>query len=183
MNLVWLFLLWFQVSNILLVIKQMVLKLFYFLCVMKDQCIWKYVLINNFWYFEKIIFLVFLRGFYLIIDNIIEVLLDLKRVEIGVLYLWLQYMSVSLMVNENVDFIVRVDIESFFNYIVKENLFFYRYIYEGSDDMLVYLKLSILGCQVIVFVEKGKFLLGIWQGIMLGEYCNYGGLRRIIVIL
>jgi secondary thiamine-phosphate synthase enzyme len=49
--------------------------------------------------------------------------------------------------------------------------------------MPAHLKSSILGCQVTVPVEKGKLLLGTWQGIMLGEHRNHGGPRRIIATL
>ena len=140
-------------------------------------------MINNFWHSEKITLPAFPRGFHLITDNIIEALPDLKRVEIGVLHLWLQHTSASLTVNENADPTVRADIESFFNHTVKENLYFYRHTYQGSDDMPAHLKSSILGCQVTVPVEKGKLLLGTWQGIMLGEHRNHGGPRRIIATL
>jgi len=150
---------------------------------MLDWHTWKYALINNFWHSEKITLPAFPRGFHVITEYIIESVSELKKIDVGVLHLWLQHTSASLTINENADVTVRSDMEAFFNHSVKEDMPFFQHTYEGSDDMPAHVKSSILGCQLTIPIIDGKLQLGTWQGIMLGEHRNFGGPRTIIAIL
>lgn len=66
----------------------------------------------------------------------IECILELKKYKIGLVYLLLQYILVSICVNECWDFLVRIDMEMMLNCLVLESGLLYRYIFEGFDDML-----------------------------------------------
>jgi secondary thiamine-phosphate synthase enzyme len=120
------------------------------------------------------------RGFHLITDEIIGQLSELKQIETGLAHFFIQHTSASLTINENADATVRADFEAHFNHSVPENAGYYRHVLEGSDDMPAHLKASILGAGVSVPVSSGRLLLGIWQGIYLGEHRNRAGGRRII---
>lgn len=150
---------------------------------MTDLRIWKFVLTSSVWFSETITIPAKPRGFHLITQQIVEALPQLRDIEVGLMHLCLQHTSASLTINENADPTVRKDMEAFFNYCVKEDLPFYRHVYEGSDDMPAHIKSSILGCQVTLPIQQGKIQLGTWQGIMLGEHRDHGGSRRIIATL
>lgn len=116
------------------------------------------------------------RGFH-IITSIIESKVDLP--EQGLLHLFIQHTSAGLTINENADPSVRVDFESIFNRLVKENEPYYTHTYEGADDMPAHVKSSLVGCEVTIPIENGRLALGTWQGVYLCEFRDYGGSRRV----
>ena len=123
------------------------------------------------------------RGFHLITDEIITALPDLKRIDCGLLHLFIQHTSASLSINENADPTVREDLERHFNIFVPEQAPYYRHDYEGDDDMPAHIKNCLLGCSVTMPITKGALNLGIWQGVYLCEHRNQGGSRRFVATL
>ncbi|PWD97578.1 secondary thiamine-phosphate synthase enzyme YjbQ [Marinilabilia rubra] len=119
------------------------------------------------------------RGFHLVTSYITAELGDLP--EKGLVNIFLQHTSAALSLNENADPSVRDDFETIFNKLVKENDPDYTHTLEGSDDMPAHAKSSILGASVNIPVTKGRLGLGMWQGIYLCEFRNYGGPRRLVV--
>lgn len=132
------------------------------------------------WLQKKIILKPRTRGFHLITEEIIVQLSELKQFGTGVAHFFIQHTSASLTINENADASVRSDFEAHFNHSVPENASYYRHVLEGSDDMPAHLKASLIGSSVSVPVAFGELLLGIWQGIYLGEHRNRAGGRSII---
>ena len=132
------------------------------------------------WLQKKIILKPRSRGFHLITEEIISQLPELKQIGTGQAHFFIQHTSASLTINENADASVRFDFEAHFNHSVPENAGYYRHVLEGSDDMPAHLKASILGSSVSVPLASGQLLLGIWQGIYLGEHRNRAGRRSII---
>jgi secondary thiamine-phosphate synthase enzyme len=63
---------------------------------------------------------------------------------------------------------------------VPENAPYYLHDYEGSDDMPAHIKASVLGSSVSIPVNNGSLLLGMWQGIYLGEHRDHASSRTII---
>ncbi|MBJ7552327.1 MAG: YjbQ family protein [Marinomonas sp.] len=123
------------------------------------------------------------RGFHLVTDEILRQLPELRKLDIGLLNVFIKHSSASLTINENADPTVRVDFESYFNHAVPENEPYYQHVYEGSDDMPAHLKSSILGSSLNIPVTNGDLNLGIWQGIYLCEHRNHGGARSIVLTL
>ncbi|MBN1448284.1 MAG: YjbQ family protein [Bacteroidetes bacterium] len=121
------------------------------------------------------------RGFHLITDEILEQLPEIRNVRAGLAHIHILHTSASLTLNENADPTVRMDFESWFSRAVPENASYYRHTTEGADDMPAHLKASLLGSSVLVPVKDGRFLLGTWQGVYLGEHREHGGARRIVV--
>ncbi len=121
------------------------------------------------------------RGFHLITDTIVQHLeSDLRRIDIGMLHLFIQHTSASLTINENADPTVRQDFERFFSHLVPENLPLYTHTLEGPDDMPAHLKASLLGNSLLIPITGGTLNLGTWQGIYLCEHRNHPPQRRIV---
>ncbi|UQY43820.1 secondary thiamine-phosphate synthase enzyme YjbQ [Erwinia sp. PK3-005] len=122
------------------------------------------------------------RGFHLVTDEIVEQLPVLREINTGLLHLLLQHTSASLTLNENCDPTVRSDMEQHFMRHVPESAP-YQHDYEGADDMPAHIKSSLLGVSLLLPVNRGRLVLGTWQGIWLGEHRIHGGSRRIIATL
>jgi len=121
------------------------------------------------------------RGFHLITAEIETELPELP--ESGILYLHIKHTSAALTINENADPSVRVDFESIFNHLVKENESYYTHTFEGSDDMPAHIKASLLGNSVSIPITNGRLNLGTWQGIYLCEFRNRGGSRKVVATI
>ena len=118
------------------------------------------------------------RGYHLITD-IVEKEIGVMP-ERGLLHLFIQHTSASIMINENFDPTVRQDLESAFNDIVKEDMPYYQHTIEGSDDMPAHIKAAMIGTDITIPITAGKLNLGQWQGIFLCEFRNNAGNRKII---
>lgn len=123
------------------------------------------------------------RGFHLVTEEILRQVPELSSLRIGMMNIFIQHTSASLTINENADYTVREDFESFFNKAVPENEPYYKHDYEGSDDMPAHLKSSLLGASLTIPVTNGRLNMGTWQGIYLCEHRNFGTKRKIIITL
>ena len=123
------------------------------------------------------------RGFHLVTDEVIEQMPELKQINVGLLHLFMQHTSASLVINENADPDVRLDMEAYFNQAIPENEPYYRHVIEGSDDMPAHLKSVVLGGNLTIPVSNGQLQMGIWQGIYLCEHRNSAGSRIVIATL
>ncbi len=119
------------------------------------------------------------RGYHLITD-IIEKEIGELLPQTGLLHLFIQHTSASIMINENFDPTVRDDMEIAFNDIVKEDMPYYTHTIEGSDDMPAHIKAAMIGTDITIPITKGKLNLGQWQGIFLCEFRNNAGKRKLI---
>jgi len=123
------------------------------------------------------------RGFHLVTDEILDHIPELQGVRVGHLHLFLQHSSASLTLNENADPSVRKDMEGAFNRLAPENHPDYTHIFEGPDDMPAHIKSSLNGVSLMLPVGQGSLLLGVWQGIWLGEHRDHAGARQLIATL
>ncbi len=121
------------------------------------------------------------RGFHLVTSYITSELPELP--ESGLVNIFIQHTSAALSLNENADPSVRDDFETIFNKLVQENDPDYTHTLEGSDDMPAHAKSSILGASLTIPVARHRMALGMWQGIYLCEFRNYGGPRRLVVTI
>ena len=69
---------------------------------------------------------------------------------------------------------MRSDFKTYFTTSVPENSTLFEHNTEGSDDMLVHLKASILGNSISIPVTDGRLHLGTWQGIYFCEHRDNG---------
>lgn len=123
------------------------------------------------------------RGYHLITDEVIAKCPEIKKINVGILTIFIKHTSASLTINENADFTVRNDFESHFNHMVPENAPYYQHTFEGSDDMPAHLKASILGSTISIPITNGNLNFGTWQGIYLCEHRNNKSRRNIILTL
>lgn len=123
------------------------------------------------------------RGFHLITDDVLDEIPEIKKMNAGILHVFILHTSASLTLNENADPTVRDDFESHFNHMVPEDQPYYRHTYEGSDDMPAHIKASLLGASVSIPVAAGKLRTGTWQGIYLCEHRNHASPRRLFLTL
>jgi len=119
------------------------------------------------------------RGFHLVTREIVQDLPVLP--ESGLLTIFIKHTSAGLTINENADPDVRVDFESFFNEIVKENMPFVVHDVEGPDDMPAHIKASLVGSSVTIPIENGQLSLGTWQGIFLCEFRDAPHRRKLVI--
>lgn len=118
------------------------------------------------------------RGIHLVTGEIMSNLKEIKGT--GLLNLLIKHTSAALALNENADPDVRHDLDTIFNRLVPENAPYYLHTDEGADDMPAHAKSVITGSSLTLPVTEGHLNLGIWQGIYLCEFRDYGGPRRIV---
>ena len=123
----------------------------------------------------------FSRGCHLITNAVLEVLPELPQS--GILHLFIKHTSAALTINENADASVRVDFETILNKIVPEGSPDYKHTMEGSDDMPAHVKASLIGNSVSIPITDHHLNMGIWQGIYLCEFRNYGRARKLIATI
>lgn len=121
------------------------------------------------------------RGFHLVTSEIISHLPELPKT--GLLNLFVKHTSCALSINENADPDVRSDMEKIFNRLVKENEPYYDHVLEGSDDMPAHAKSTLCGVSLSIPITNGRLNMGIWQGIYLCEFRDYGGERTIVATI
>lgn len=121
------------------------------------------------------------RGFHLITEEVEAKLPPLPKA--GLLNLFIKHTSAALSINENADPDVRIDMESIFNQLVKEREPYYEHTLEGADDMPAHAKATIVGVSLTIPITNGRLNMGIWQGIYLCEFRNYGSGRKIVATI
>lgn len=99
------------------------------------------------------------------------------------LHIFIKHTLASFTIYNHVYTTVPLHFDSNTNKTIPENAPYYKHNYEGSDDMPVHIKASLLGNSVQIPISNGKLNLGIWQGIYLGEHRNNVSGRRLVIIL
>lgn len=84
----------------------------------------------------------------------------------GICYIFVPHTTAGIMVNEHADPSVVEDITAQLNVIAPQHTN-YRHI-EGNSP--AHIKASLMGDSRTLFIEDGKLVLGIWQGIFFGEF-------------
>ena len=108
--------------------------------------------------------------------------LESQGVTTGLLTLFCQHTSASLLIQENADPDVARDIEDYFAALAPVSGA-YRHQDEGPDDMPAHLRTALTGVQVSIPVNDGRIALGIWQGIFLFEHRHRPHEREIVLHL
>ena len=117
------------------------------------------------------------------ITNKVESLLRESRIGDGILIVFVQHTSCSLIVMENADPTARRDLEEFFNRLVPENADYFEHDTEGADDMPSHIRMVLTRTSETIPVISGKMQLGTWQGIFLFEHRHAAHRRKITVTI
>ena len=110
-------------------------------------------------------------------------------IQLGVLHLTCLHTSASLTINENADPRVLKDLQAWMDAVVPQDGCGpldgqgqrTRYLHddEGDDDMPAHIRTALTAQTMTLSVERGRLLLGTWQGIYLWEHRAIPHRRRI----
>lgn len=125
-------------------------------------------------------------GLYEFTDQVTRFVRDAGLHE-GLLTLFVQHTSCSLLVQENADPDVQRDLEEFFRRLVPASddpsMSWIVHTTEGPDDMPAHIKAALTAVSLSIPVVDGKLALGTWQGIYLFEHRHQAHERRVVAHL
>ena len=101
----------------------------------------------------------------------------------GVVHVFVQHSSCSLLITENADPDVRRDLETLAQRWAPDGDPAYRHDTEGDDDMAAHARSVLSGASVTVPFAQGRLLLGTWQGIYLWEHRAKRHTRTVVMTI
>ncbi len=111
----------------------------------------------------------------------VEQWLAKQNVSNGLLTLFIQHTSCSLVIQENADPDVALDLGDFFERLVPEDGPHYRHTAEGADDMTSHIRSALTQTSLSVPVMDGKMALGTWQGLYIFEHRVRAHQRQVVL--
>lgn len=103
----------------------------------------------------------------------------------GLVTLLVCHTSASLLIQENADPDVQADLLNWLDRIAPSAddpaMRWITHRYEGADDMPAHLKAAMLPTSLQIPVERGRMVLGTWQGIYLVEHRKAPHRRAVVV--
>ena len=120
------------------------------------------------------------KGTYEFTQTLVKELKKSKLRE-GVVTVFCQHTSCSLVIMENADPTARQDLERFFEDLVPENYPHFVHTLEGTDDMPSHIKMALTRTTEVIPFTKGRLCLGTWQGLFLWEHRCHGHSRKIVL--
>ncbi len=106
-----------------------------------------------------------------------------QKAQTGLLTVFCQHTSASLVIQENADPDVVADLADFFTRLVAEDTRLYRHTAEGPDDMTSHIRSALTETQLSIPVLNGKPALGTWQGVFLFEHRERPHRRSVVLHL
>jgi secondary thiamine-phosphate synthase enzyme len=102
----------------------------------------------------------------------------------GLLTLFVQHTSCSIVIQENADPDVRRDLAEFFRRLAPHSndpsMRWITHRTEGPDDMPAHLKAAVLPTSLSIPIAEGRLALGTWQGVYLFEHRDAPQTRRVV---
>lgn len=102
----------------------------------------------------------------------------------GLLTLFVQHTSCSIVIQENADPDVRKDLMEFFRRLAPHaddpSMKWIRHTTEGPDDMPAHIRAALLPTTLSIPIVGGELALGTWQGVYLFEHRDAPQQRRVI---
>lgn len=122
------------------------------------------------------------KGSYLVTDEIVSQVPEIKNYKVGMANFFMQHTSAALTLNENWDTDVRADMTDALAQIAPESDV-YRHSCEGPDDMPAHIRSSLVGVSINVPIKDGYLATGTWQGIWYLEFRKMRHTRKVVVTL
>lgn len=104
-----------------------------------------------------------------------------QEITTGVLTVFIQHTSASLAIQENADPDVVLDLNEFFERLVREDERWYRHTLEGADDMTSHIRSALTQTQLTIPVENKHMALGTWQGVYVFEHRKIPHNRTLVL--
>lgn len=120
------------------------------------------------------------KGTYEITDAC-EKIVRASGIKSGMVTVFVQHTSCSLVIFENADPSARTDLHAFFDRLVPEDAPYFVHTLEGPDDMPSHLRMVLTRTSEVIPVMNGRLALGTWQGIYLFEHRRVPHQRSIVV--
>lgn len=122
------------------------------------------------------------KGLYLITDNVIEAFKgDFPKQ--GLLNVFIQHTSASLIIQENADPSAKKDLETFLDKLVPDGEAWHEHVQEGPDDTTSHMRSIITSTSINIPIQDSKLALGTWQGLYLWEHRVNPHRRQILLTL
>jgi secondary thiamine-phosphate synthase enzyme len=102
-------------------------------------------------------------------------------VQTGMVTVFIQHTSASLIIYENADPSARTDLHEFFERLVPEDSDYFVHTAEGPDDMPSHLRMVLTRTSEVIPVAGGRMTLGTWQGIFVFEHRSAAHRRTFVV--
>ena len=99
----------------------------------------------------------------------------------GVVSVFCQHTSCSLVLMENADPTARRDLERWLNRLVPENDPDFLHTMEGPDDMPSHIKMALTRSSETLPFRDGRLMTGTWQGVFLWEHRRAPHQRHLVV--
>ncbi len=119
------------------------------------------------------------KGTYEITEEV-EGAVKASGIENGVVTVFIQHTSCSLVIMENAAPAARRDLENFFERLVPEDAD-YEHDDEGADDSTSHIRMTLTRTSETIPIVEGKLALGTWQGIFLFEHRRAAHRRNVLV--
>ncbi len=115
------------------------------------------------------------------ITSQVEQVVAESGVETGLCAVFVRHTSASLVIQENADPDVLRDLENFFAKLVPEDSMGYIHNAEGPDDMPAHIRSALTHTSEQIPINRGRLVLGTWQGIYLWEHRQRSHQREVVV--
>ncbi len=119
------------------------------------------------------------KGIYEINDDVVQVV-PASGVGDGIVTIFNKHTS-SLVLMENAEPSARTDLEGYFDRLVPENADYFIHTCEDSDDMPSHIRMALTRSSETIPVDKGRVMLGTWQGLFVFEHRRAVHSREIVV--
>ena len=106
-----------------------------------------------------------------------------QKISDGLLTVFVQHTSCSLVIQENADSDVTLDMWDFFERLVPEHDEHYRHTAEGPDDMTSHIRSALTQTSISIPLTSGRLALGTWQGLYVFEHRAHPHQRRVVLQL
>jgi len=102
-------------------------------------------------------------------------------VQTGVMTVYVQHTSCSLIIQENADPDVLTDLETFMGKLVQDGHPDFLHVDEGIDDMSAHIRTTLTQVSLTIPVVNGQAALGIWQAVYVYEHRFASMQRRVLL--
>lgn len=111
----------------------------------------------------------------------VESIIAESGIETGLCHLFIRHTSASIIIQENADPDVLQDLANFFSKLVPEDATRYLHSTEGLDDMPAHIRSVLTHTSEQIPINRGRLVLGTWQGIYVWEHRQWSHQREIVV--